>query len=155
TCEPNMKARLTDLLNEKNQLGNKLNTAASAYSALPSPYVEYPNDWFSKALETLEDGNGNVIGYRWQTSCLKENHWVWEKDNSDPPKDVQVEKTRPLPYYAPEPYNSSGSAPLLVTSNLTLASKSVCPYLTQRYWGGAFWGLPSTINWGNTHKYGL
>ncbi|MBN8792404.1 MAG: hypothetical protein J0I01_09275 [Stenotrophomonas nitritireducens] len=157
-------------------------------------------NWFEWAIEITKDANDVPTKYDWVRSSFIERYLVdedcsyWEnqkiwvaEDTSTSPvtpgywrdnwvkisKTCKVEKTRSLPWYAPENYKDlSATAPLLVTERGTrtfldnrdleineIMSEKVCEYFTGRRWRSSGWWWPgdNTLNgWDkDTQKFGV
>ncbi|KQN96630.1 MULTISPECIES: hypothetical protein [Stenotrophomonas] len=157
-------------------------------------------NWFEWAIEITKDANDVPTKYDWVRSSFIERYLVdedcsyWEnqkiwvaEDTSTSPvtpgywrdnwvkisKTCKVEKTRSLPWYAPENYKDLGAtAPLLVTERGTrtfldnrdleineIMSEKVCEYFTGRRWRSSGWWWPgdNTLNgWDkDTQKFGV
>lgn len=105
------------------------------------------------------------------TSDTYKDNWVTVKKTCT----KKVERTRSLPWYAPENYRNPGtSSPLLITDkesrfwwdggNLEIneiATKDACQYFVpaNRSWNGNYWSWPFTGNLGwwreDTYKFGV
>lgn len=163
-CKPYMQSQLDELRNEQSALAGNRSAAADAYGGMPSPFIQYPDGWFTHAIEVTEDADGNPLSYDWKAATSSAYFWesyqvqVEITDDSTDPPTTRIEwqtRTRQLPYYAPEPYGGSGSQPILVTDKLELASKDFCSFWTGRVWNGANWTWPNPWGWGSAYSMGL
>ena len=119
-CRPRMEERLAAARAEQRSIGSNLGAIAAAYGDLPEPHMEYPDRWFEHALEEVKDGNGTTR-FVWRHS----DRW-WDPLLGHP--EIR------LPYYAPEPWNDSGSAPLLVSGKLEIVDRGLCEFLNALWW---------------------
>ncbi len=177
-CKPNMQDRINELKAEQSGLQQGMDNARDAYNGRinrkEAPWLTYPTsasyNWFQWAIEITRDKDDNPVSYAWKQSPIIETYQVPVQvpdDSTDPPgtKWELQDRSRRLPFYAPEPYAGS-RPPLLITSPANvpvfgtlqlyeLLPEKTCAYFTSRQWNGNQWWWPGNTLWGDTYKMGL
>lgn len=120
SCRPRMDERLAAARERQRTISSTKGAIEQAYRNQPGPYLRYPEEWFIHALEEVEGGDGRTH-YVWRRSDRRDEYWLGSTGDL-------------LPYYAPEPWNDSGSPPLLVWSSLEIVDRGRCEFILSRLW---------------------